>query len=151
MEFDYTTILYVILGIVYFIFTGISKNKKKAQEQARKTGVPGTETVGPPPVSKRPTFEELLQEFTGLEPLAPEPQPVSVVQEVVAPIKVAEPQRKQPVRASIKEAKKEVLPLSSFEAYDVDEVEREDYAAMFSDLDSAKRAFIASEIFQKKY
>lgn len=149
MDFDYTTILYVILGIIYFIFTGISKNKKKAQQEARKTGAPSTETVGPPPVSRRPTFEELLQEFTGQEPIAPEP--VIVVQEVVAPIKIAEPVKKQPVRASIKEARKEISPLFGFQAYDIDEEEREDYAEVLSDLDGAKRAFIASEIFQRKY
>lgn len=149
MDFDYTTILYVILGIIYFIFTGVNKNKKKAQGRAAKNPQPGTETLGPPPVSRRPTFEELLEEFTGGEKtIIPEPEPEPAFQEVV----VAEPVNKYPLRFEPKEKIKEVAPLMSFKAYDeLVEVERENYAEMFSDLDGAKRAFIASEIFQRKY
>ena len=152
MDFDYSTILYVILGIIYFIFSGISKNKKKAQGRAQKNGPSGTETIGPPTVSRRPTFEELLEEFTGQKPLAPEPELVPVVEEVAIPVKAVEPVSKYQERVQIKATRKEKSLLLAFEEYeDTEELEMESYAEMFADVDDAKRAFIASEVFQRRY
>lgn len=151
MDFDFSTILYVFLGIVYFIFTGVNKNKKKAQAKPKKPGQSSPETVGPPPVNRRPTFEELLEEFTGQKTIEPEFEPVPVIQEVVAPIKAAKPVNKYPVTIDKKEPDKSSASMSTFEPYDEEEVEMENYADMFSDLDGAKRAFIASEVFQRRY
>lgn len=152
MDFDYSTILYVILGIIYFIFTGVNKNKKKTQGGARKSRESSPETLGPPPVNRRPTFEELLEEFTGQKPLEPEPEPIPIVEEVVAPVIVTEPVNKYPVRVHSRETRKKDTPMVAFKGYEeVEELETESYAEMFADLDGAKRAFIASEIFQRKY
>ncbi|MFY0593026.1 hypothetical protein [Roseivirga sp.] len=154
MEFDFTTILYVVFGIIYFVFTNMNKNKKKARQQsAEPRDFDGPETVGPPPIKRNPTFEELLEEFTGNKPKEepkPIPVPVPKLKEVIQ--SKSYPDRlPKVIEVEPKSNEHELDSFTVAEEYEVVEEEREDYAAMFSDLDGAKRAFIASEIFQRKY
>lgn len=150
MDFDFGTLLYIAFGIIYFIYSGVKKNQKKAQKPISHEN---PETVGPPPVKRQPTFEELLEEFTGKKPedleTVPEPvyEPEPVVQEVFKPEPV---KKREPILEFQKEEKKSA-PLVAFKEYEGEEVETEDYAANFSNLDDAKKAFIASEIFKTKY
>jgi len=155
MEFDLSTIFPLVLGIIYFIISGRNKNKKKAEGRSQNTGRPDNpETVGPPPLNRRPSFEELLAEFTGEKVSEPEPQleTVPVKKEVVAPPPPQEVMNKYQTASLYLKKEEKTTSLLAFDNYGNDaEEDRENYADMFSDLEGAKRAFIASEIFQRKY
>ena len=149
MDFDFNTILYIILGVIYFIFTGVSKNKKKGQQKRSRPQQQGAETLGSPPVSRRPSFEELLEEFTTGEALSTESKDLDLV-----PIILEE---KKPLVTNAKPLpvfeNHKIMPqdLGHSEEFDDEEVESSPYAQMFKDMDSTKKAFVASEVFRKKY
>lgn len=146
MDFDFSTALYLILGIIYFVFSGLKKKGKQGTNPPKRGKYSDPETVGPPPTSQRPTFEELLEEFTGQKTIQqPEPEVVA------APVVI--PERPKPVAINPEHRKpKEYKPLVSFKEYDTEEdYNQDDYREMFSSLDDAKRAFIASEVFNRKY
>lgn len=148
MDFDLSTLLPIILGVLYYVFTGAAKNKKKAQRSLSQDEPSGPETIGPPPVSRKPTFEELLEEFTGQKKTeeVPELVPAPVVS---APV-VSAPVPNQ-TRQRITE-KKEYKTLVAFKEYEEDSTtDQEDYRELFANLDDAKRAFVASEIYNRKY
>ncbi|MBO3700642.1 hypothetical protein [Roseivirga sp. E12] len=148
MDFDFSTALYLILGIIYFIFSGVKKKNQRDKNQPQRGRTSNPETVGPPPVSRKPSFEELLEEFTGQKTVQPEPQPEPIAPIVTPPTNVYE--NPKPVTEVL--TKKENQPLVSFKEYELDSVEdQEDYREMFSSLDDAKRAFVASEVFSRKY
>lgn len=143
MDFDLSTLLPIILGVLYYVFTGAAKNKKKAQRPLSQNEPTGPETIGPPPVSRKPTFEELLEEFTGEKRVEEVPELVPV------PV-VSKPEPSQPLQKIAE--KKEAESLVTFKGYEEDSTtEQEDYRELFSDLDAAKRAFVASEIYNRKY
>ncbi len=142
MDFDFGTLVYIAMGILYFIFTGVMKNKKKAQ---KRLGPEDPETVGPPPSDRSPTFEELLEEFTGKRIAEPEPEPI--VEEPVKPVEVFLAPKPRPVK---EKSKPVAEPLVTLEEYEEEELE-EDYSGIFSDLDATKRAFIASEVFNRRF
>ena len=113
-------------------------------------------------LGRRPTFEELLEEFTGQKTVRPEPvlEPVADAK----PIKEERPYRstfevaKENTAKRKREAEAEAARIRSkfndhLEPYEIEEqVDSEnDYADMFADLDSAKKAFVASEIFNRKF
>ncbi|OEK04168.1 hypothetical protein [Roseivirga misakiensis] len=154
MEFDLSTIVYLVLGVIYFIFTSANKNKKKVgRRPSNPDNTDNPETVGPPPLDRRPTFEELLEEFTG-QKSQPEPEPVRIPQ--LEEIKESHKKpdylfESKPKPEVIKVKKEERKPMVTFEEYEQEEESQSEYLQMFSDLDSAKKAFIASEIFQRKY
>lgn len=143
MDFDLSTLLPIILGVLYYVFTGAAKNKKKAQRPLSQNEPLGPETIGPPPVSRKPTFEELLEEFTG------EKRVEEVAELVPAPV-VSKPKPSQPIQKMADQ--KETESLVTFKGYEEDSTtDQEDYRELFSDLDAAKRAFVASEIYNRKY
>jgi len=149
MDFDFSTVLYLILGIIYFIFSGAKKKNQQGKNQPKRGSHADPETVGPPPVSRKPTFEELLEEFTGQRTIREEPQIEPVVDVPVAPVQVKE--RPSPAPKPV-ERKKEYKPMTSFKEYELnEEADQEDFREMFSSLDDAKKAFIASEVFNRKY
>ncbi len=149
MDFDFSTALYLILGIIYFIFSGTKKKNQQGKSQPKRGRHSDPETVGPPPVSRKPTFEELLEEFTGQRTIREEPQLEPAVEIPAAPVQSYE--QPKPAPSSI-ERKKEYKPMTSFKEYELtEETDQEDFREMFSSLDDAKKAFIASEIFNRKY
>ena len=112
------------------------------------------------------TVEELLEEFTGQKQVQPRPQPVVEVQEEkkepkpffeVKPRQSTYEAAQKRAEERKKEAEMEAAKIRSrfnerFEPFEIEEeAEVNSYAAMFSDLDSAKKAFVASEIFKRKY
>ncbi|HEY9117659.1 MAG TPA: hypothetical protein VIN11_07520 [Roseivirga sp.] len=157
MDFDFGTILYVILAIIYFIVQNNSKNKKKQQRQSQ---TPNTSESRPQ--DRRPTFEELLAEFTGQKQAQLEPEmvlePVREVKERV-PEKTSYEIAQERIDRRNREADAEVAnirartnkALKKEEPIVELQPEESDYAEMFSNLDAAKKAFIASEVFQRKY
>ena len=157
MDFDFGTILYVILAIIYFIVQNNSKNKKKQQRQSQ---TPNTSESRPQ--DRRPTFEELLAEFTGQKQAQSEPEmvlePVREIKERV-PEKTSYEIAQERIDRRNREADAEVAnirartnkALTNEEPFVELLPEESDYTEMFSNLDAAKKAFIASEVFQRKY
>jgi hypothetical protein len=150
MDFDLSTLLPIILAVLYYVFTGANKKKKKAQDALDQNPPVRPGSVGPPPVSRRPTFEELLEEFTGEKKVE---EKVEVVPELVPEpfIPIASVPKPSQSRLGIKD-RKEYKTLIRLDEYNDDNLaDQEDYKELFSDLDSAKRAFISSEIYNRKY
>lgn len=157
MDFDFGTVLYVILAIIYFIVQNNSKNKKKQQRESQ---APNPSEARPQ--DRRPTFEELLAEFTGQKQPDPEPElvlePIREIKERI-PEKTSYQIAQERIDRRNREADAEVANIRARtnkalikEDSTVElQTEESDYAGMFSDLDSSKKAFIASEIFQRKY
>lgn len=158
MDIDFGTVIYIVLGIIYFIFQSNSKNKKKRQQEERYEEKQPTQTT----TQRRPSFEELLEEFTGQKTLTPEPVTKPVVEQPKERIE-EKPSRsnyeiaKERTTQRKREAEAEAARIRSkfddhFEHYEIEEEEVEnDYAEMFADLDSTKKAFVASEIFNRKF
>ena len=150
MDFDFSTLLPIILAVLYYVFTGANKKKKKAQDALDQDPPARPRSVGPPPVSRRPTFEELLEEFTGEKKVEKKVEviPESIPATFVPTTSVPKPSQPRP---GIKD-KKEYKTLVRLEEYQDDNLaDQEDYKELFSDLDSAQRAFISSEIYNRKY
>lgn len=160
MDLNFETVLYVIILIIGFIVQSGSKNKKRRQQERQEA----SEEVERP--DRRPTFEELLEEFTGQKTVKPRPQPVIEVQEEkkepkpffeVKPRQSTYEAAQKRAEERKKEAEREAAQIRSrfnerFEPFEMEEeVEESGYASMFRDLDSTKRAFVASEIFKRKY
>lgn len=147
MDFDFGTLIYIILGIIYFIFTSANKKKKNTLPKTPSPDQPQAETLGPPPGS-RPSFEELLEEFT-----TGKTKEVREEKEL-APVFVEE---KKPMVSKSKplpifeKHKRMKQDFNQFEEFEEKEEVKSEYATMFSDLEGAKKAFVASEIFKRKY
>lgn len=152
MEFDFKTLLYIGLGIIYFI---ASSKKKGAPKKPGGTNHPerGGETLGPPPM-RQPTFEELLQEFTGKRPQTLEPatvqQPLPVNQPKPKMMEVPKIERKTILENSAQNKKAEKERIARLDEID-EEMEQESYADAFGSLEGAIRAFVMGEIFNRKY
>lgn len=152
MEFDFKTLLYIGLGIIYFI---ASSKKKGAPKKPSRPNDPerGAETLGPPPM-RQPTFEELLQEFTGKRPQTLEPvpvqQPLPVNQPKPKMMEVPKIERKTILENSAQNKKAEKERIALLDEME-EEVEQESYAEAFGSLDGARKAFVMSEIFNRKY
>ena len=158
MDIDFGTVIYIVLGIIYFIFQSNSKNKKKRRQQERYEEKEPTQNT----TQRRPTFEELLEEFTGQKNVKPEPVPQPVIESPKAQYE-DKPHRstyeiaKEKTAQRKKEAEAEAARIRSkfddhLEHYEIEEqTEGSDYAEMFADLDSTKKAFVASEIFNRRF
>ncbi len=152
MEFDIGNLVYIIFLVVIFILNLFSKAKKKRRENMPRTEEPATRSPRPTPKGK--SFEELLEEFTGNAPeppplpppvartSAPKPKPAPVYQEKAKAKPVLQPQKPHSVLTT---------EFKRFEEFEEEEVEKTDYAELFEDQDSAQKAFVLSEIFQRKY
>jgi len=150
MDFDFSTLLYILFAVVYFV---LSRGKKKEKKQSRPSTTASEKQAQPRQEStRRPTFEELLEEFTGVKPVLEQEEQ----QPTLAPIKVETP--KQP--------KRQERPLAStydnrshrsmdtsfgrFEAFE-DVKAKESLLDDLRNPDTARKAFIYSEIFKRKY
>lgn len=159
MDVDFGTIIYVILAVIYFIIQSNAKSKKKREQAERFEEKETTQRN----TGRRPTFEELLEEFTGQRLPQSEPAQKPVVVEQPAEVVESKPYRSSYEIAQEKAAKKkkeaelEAAKIRSkfndhFDHFEIEEEEVDnDYAEMFGDLDSTKRAFVASEIFNRKF
>ena len=155
MEFDNTTILYIILGLIYFAFRSFVKKNKQAQNQPPRSDRPedASETLGPPPGGRKSTFEELMEEFTTGRPAQrdehveriPMEQEVPVVQPSADFLDI------EPVKALAKSHSMLKSTYERFEEFD-DEVEGTSiYIDLIREPEGPKKAFVFSEIFKKKY
>lgn len=164
--------VYIILGIVYLIGRAM---KKPAQPPVPQKGRQGDyEPVDEP---KPLTFEELLREITeAKEPTPPVSRPVQEYvnyddefEEEVRPEPVAYDYRKEDTYKAFEQSKYEAFNRPSYEEtmkledtkiefgkFKAFEEERgpslgAEIASEFADADKVKRAFIMSEIFNRKY
>lgn len=162
--------IYVIVGLIYLI----GRLRKKPQDVARQEGKQQqpTSTTGPRPL----TFEELLREITEAKEPEYKPKPVQEfvdyddqIEEEKEPQRTNYDSRKQESYATFEQSKYEAFNRLSYE----DTLKLEDtdvrfgkfgvfeedktpsmgsiIAGDFSDIDKVKRAFIMSEIFNRKY
>lgn len=165
---DISTILYIIIGIIYVIYTALKKPKGQSPGQPT-TRRPPSESYddtaeGQPSGERRPTFEDLLREFQqAVDPErvpAPEPEPVpapveETIHEVVSTTTNPFDDYKQTEPTSIAEMYKESL----FKAYDTEEEEEKEEVnetaleirQMLMDPDGIKKAIIVNEILRSKY
>jgi len=150
MDFDFSTLLYIIFAIIYFVF---SSGKKKQKKQQRPQASPANEqTPRPRRESRKPTFEELLEEFTGAKTIeAPKPEPV-VIPEPVPVYKAPEPTVEQKSITTAYDKLKHRSMDSDFERFERFETEEEGLELDdLCDANTARKAFIYSEIFNRKY
>lgn len=182
---DYKIIIYIVLAILYFLFSGKKKSASKNTPPINQNPEPRTT---PPLAEPKPVYKPkpLLQNPVP-EPQkqpVPEPQPFSledILKEFDQTLeeKSAEKTRQreevkakvqeQPVRKivdydedikeeiqsleipSLLKAKENVSEDEHFTPYSLEEGKKSKYAAMFKDPESIRAAFVASEIFNRKY
>lgn len=152
MEFDIGNLVYILFLVIVFVLNLFGKAKKKRRQNEPRQE--GSTTVGPPPISKGKSFEELLEEFTGNTPqpppipapveqkYPPKPKPAPVYRERSTSKPVPQPQKKHSVLTT---------EFKRFEEFEDDDVEGTNYAELFEDHDGVQKAFVLSEIFQRKY
>ena len=146
MDFDISTLLYILGALGYFLFT---RGKKKPKTRPQR---PAQDTVQPAEEENRPSFEDLLAEFTGAKKIEQETEykakPKTVPVAKSAPTKRVE-EAKQPsyVRA---ERGNIDTKLERFQEFD-DVEEGESFLDDLRNPDTARKAFIYSEIFQRRY
>lgn len=152
MDFDLSTLLYILFGIIYFVFaSGKKKNKNTPKRQNRPANPQPTQTATD---RRKPTFEELLEEFTGNKTIIPEPAPAPIPK----PVKVYEAPKPVPTlkEKSITTAYDKLehrsisSPFAKFDEFDGDREEKK-FIDDLHDPDTARKAFIYSEIFRRKY
>lgn len=157
---DIQIVLYIIF-VVFAILSKLLKKKKEVpQKKARNTSNQETEILTEKAKERPLTFDELLKEFTEQKTEIKEEEYFEE-REID---KNEDEESKRIYEESIKASKryeKEVNQQDDrhtgnfrhFEGYseeDADEEENE-YASLFQDPESAKRAIIASEILNRKY
>ena len=158
MEFDSSNLLYIAFAILYFVFTARKKGQKKNEGEPSSSAERRGDTVGPVSTNQQPTFEDLLEQFTGQRKVKEAAKPV-VVDESTSSSSVIEEIKSNQSRKSIySEAnklygakKRTETPSIIFHEPEEELAEGTDYAALVSDTDGARKAFVMSEIFNRKY
>ncbi|KYG75455.1 hypothetical protein [Roseivirga echinicomitans] len=156
MEFDTSNLLYIAFAILYFVFTARKKGQKKNAGDPSSSPERSGDTVGPVPTNQQPTFEDLLEQFTGQRKVKEAAKPV-VVEESTSSV-IEEIKSNQTRKSIYSEANKlygakKRTETSSIIFHEPEEelAEGTDYAALISDTDGARKAFVMSEIFNRKY
>lgn len=166
--------IYVILGIVYLIGKARKKPEQAPTQQRRQSEGGYTTDTGPKPLS----FEDLLREITEAKQTSPSPmqRPAQEfqdyddeLQEEIEPERPDYDYRKQETYQTFEQSKYEAfnrlsyeetmklddtdVKFGKFQAFEEDT--KPSIAAQiaedFADMDKVKRAFIMSEIFNRKY
>ena len=183
---DYKIIIYIVLAILYFLFSGKKKSASKNTPPINQNPEPRNT---PPAAEPKPVFQKPkpLRQNPVPEPKnqpAPAPQPFSledILKEFDQTLegKLAEKTREreevkakvqeQPVRKildydedikeeiqsmeipSLVKAKESASQEEHFTPYSLDGGKRRKYAEMFKDPESIRAAFVAAEIFNRKY
>lgn len=167
MDFDIGNLLYIAFALLYFVFTA----RKKAQK--KKTATPSSspdrrgDTVGPIPANQ-PSFDELFEQFTGKKSLKEKPTTSTYQKsyEQIGEDKNLEAiQEESPLaqkrksiydKTSQRIGAKKIADIQIFNQSNIDREqelknENSDYAAMIGNVDGARKAFVMSEIFNRKY
>ena len=152
MEFDNTTILYIVFAILYFAFTNFIKKKKPTQNRPPSDRPEdATESLGPPP-GRRPTFEELLEEFTiGKQPQLEEPVTTPPVRKEVEVAKPSDDFIKKQKALEAKAHSTFQPEIKRFGIFDDEPEATSKYTELLKEPDGPQKAFVLSEIFKKKF
>ena len=137
------TIIYIVLGVLYYVYKFSKKNKKTTKStQPINTEVKEIESRQEDHQESK-SFDELLEDF-----ISPKKEP-----EQEAELRTIEDykQKLQPLESQIVEGGVPQDEFRRFKEFDEEESETEDYSDLLTDQDAAKRAFVASEIFNRKY
>lgn len=152
MSFDNTTIVYIVLAVLYYAFTNFVKKKKAAQNgPSSDRPEDATETLGPPPGS-RPTFEDLLEEFTSGKPA----KKVEIKKEIPKKVEIQEAIPSEDFNkikgVSQNQTHSVVKPeMKRFGSFDDVPVATSKFTDILKEPDGAQKAFVLSEIFKKKF
>ena len=146
MEIDIGNLLYIAFVALILIANAFKKKKKTERRRPR-----NSERVGPVLADPRKSFEELLQEFTNPPQPAPPPPP-AWPEPIPQPAAGVEPVRPaKPVPLKKKEHSTMKTQYGKLNEPEKSEPKPSSYAEAFHDLDNAKRAFVYSEIFRRKF
>ncbi len=150
MELDNSTILYIVLAIGYFLFNNFIKGKKKQAGPATNGPEDASETLGPPPMQTRPTFEELMEEFTtGKKREIPTFEAIEETPQIVIPEVIVEKSIEE--KGQERRAANQEKHFSRFEEFEKEEEVSSSYKELLNQPEGAKKAFVLSEIFNKKF
>jgi len=141
---DSKTIIYIVLGIGWYLFKNYRKNQKSKQ-QPQQTSYENYEEEEVIEQNQPDSFKDL---FEGL--LAPKPQPEKEIR-IEEPIKFNNPEAFVDKRSQKKKKEKEELKSERFDEYKIETKEQKDYSEMFETPQSVEEAFVASEIFTRKF
>ncbi len=178
MEDNGNIIYYIILGVIYLLSRVFGKKKKKpgaVPPQKRKIAPPTAESEEPAPLS----FEDILRELSGTKQPKPEPDPdpEPVPTQVPAftqppPKPVLEAAREQAysvdgideiavdyevpkaIGSEFKHArtiKRKELTFKRNEHFVIEEKQSIDFLETLAQQNGAAKAFVMSEIFERKY
>ena len=180
MEDNGNIIYYIILGAIYLLSRVFGKKKKKpgaVPPQKRKIAPPTAESEEAPPLS----FEDILRELSGAKQPKPEPDPERNPEPVPTPVPAFTPPPPKPVlEAALERAystdemdeiavdyevpraigsefkqtpaiKRKILTFERNEHFKITEKESIDYLEILAQHNGAAKAFVMSEIFDRKY
>lgn len=158
MDFDIGNLVYIVFLVIVFILNLVSKAKKKQKREQEGNPSQRSETASPP-VNRGKSFDELLEEFTGNDskpvpvPVVERPKPIPKPTPI--PQRTNNPYQQALEARSTKQSDKSHSLLTTefkrFDEFEDEEVEQSDYTELLRDADSAKKAFVLTEIFQRKY
>lgn len=172
MDFDIGNLLYIAFAILYFVFTARKKGQKNKPNTPSSAPSRRGDTIGPVPTNQQPSFDELLEQFTGQRKAKVEPvkqvtnkaQPTYDRMSEAKSLEVIQDESElAKERKSIYDRgngrlgdKKKPSDIKLFNDVDEEKVEpaeydTPDYAALIGDTDGARKAFVMSEIFNRKY
>ena len=146
MEIDIGNLLYIAF-VVLILIANFFKKKKKTERRRPQN----PERVGPVLADPRKSFEELLQEFTNPTQPAPPPPPAKPKPIPQPPSGVESVRLSEPVPLKKKEHSAMKTEYGKFNELEKSELRPSPYAEVFHDLDNARRAFVYSEIFKRKF
>ena len=140
------TIVYLVMGAVWLL-SKILKNNKKKDIDSQSTEYEDVEQSFERREDIKPVVEEQYDQPQGFQDLFD--QILSEKKEIPKPIpkpieyKTVEP---KPITAKVEEDEFE-----RFDSFSLKTEEQNEYAELFENQDSIKKAFIASEVFARKY
>lgn len=151
MDIDFGTLLYIIFIIISIVFSATKKKREKGAKRPARDAAPT-----PKRTETQPTFEELLEEFTGkrravesqtetvtVPEVKPKPQPTPIP--TSQPVQTFNRDKERTSHRSIHSE------FSSFKEYEEEDVETHELLDGFYDENGARKAFVYSEIFKRKY
>lgn len=146
MEIDIGNLLYIAFVALILIANVFKKKKKTEKRRSRNPG-----RVGPVLADPRKSFEELLQEFTNPPQPAPPPPPArpKPIPELATIEEPVRPAGAVPLKKKEHSAMK--TEYGKFNELEKSEPKPSPYAEAFRNPGNARRAFVYSEIFRRKF
>ena len=153
MDLNFKTVMYVVMGIVYLIFQArknAAKKRKQREQQASEPVVEQSyevqnerprEVYEPAQPEESSSLEDLMEQYFPPTQKQPEKKVVVKQQDLKAYEEVS-------VKEDLVE---EDEHMDHFDAYEHEIEYRSKWARMLQTSDGAQDAFVASEIFNKKY